>query len=83
LPSIDSMSPTLRRPNLRRRRGWMQLGVTREPGGFDLGDLLDQHQPNFGIFVADIDRCRRLDPRRRSAALDETVRVAARGNGDP
>ena len=33
----------------------MQLRVRRETGCLDLGDFVGEHQPQFGIFVANID----------------------------
>ncbi len=56
----------------------MQLGMRRQTRGFDLGDLLGQHQPQLGIFVADIEiSLRRLDhPGGDQHALDEAVRIA-------
>ncbi len=56
----------------------MQLGVRRETCRLDLGDFLRQHQPQLGIFVADVEvGLRRLDdPGRDQHALDEAVWIA-------
>ena len=58
----------------------MQLGVPGEAGALELGDLLEQHQPQFGIFVADIDvGLDRLDHAGRDQhAFEEAVRIALR-----
>ena len=56
----------------------MHPGVLAKPGGVDLGDLVGEHQPHFGIFVADVDvDVRRFDhPGGDQHAFDEAVRVA-------
>ena len=56
----------------------MHFGMRHEPGLIGLGDLVRQHQPHFGIFVADIEvGVGRLDHESGDQhALDETVRIA-------
>ena len=56
----------------------MHLGVSGKSGALGLGDFLEQHQAEFGIFVAQIEiDVRRLDhPGREQHALDEAMRIA-------
>ena len=56
----------------------MNPGMLGEPGGDDLGDFVREHQPHFGIFVADIDvDFRRFDhPGGDQHPFDEAVRIA-------
>src|SRR5215469_11896044 len=55
----------------------MHARVLGETRALDLGDLVGEHQPHLGIFVADVDvDVRRLDhPGRDQHAFDEAVRV--------
>ena len=55
----------------------MNARIFGEPGRFDLGDLLGEHQPHVRIFVADVDvDFRRFDhPGRDQHALDEAMRI--------
>ena len=63
----------------------MDFRVRRQAGVFHFRDFVEQHQPQFGIFVADIDvGVRRLDhPGGDQHALDEAVRIELRDNGGP
>ncbi len=56
----------------------MQLGMRGQACRLDLGDLRGQHQPQFRIFVADVEIGVGgfHDPGRDQHALDEAVRIA-------
>ncbi len=56
----------------------VQLGVRRQPGVGELVDLLEQHQPQLGIFVTNVDvGVVRLDhPGGDQHAFEEAVRIA-------
>ena len=56
----------------------MDRGVLCKARALDFGDLVDEQQPHFRIFVADIKvRFSGLDdPRRDQHAFDKTVRIA-------
>ena len=55
----------------------MDFGVVGKTGGLDLGDLFEQKQDHFGIFIADIEISvgGLDDPCRDQHAFDEAVRV--------